>query len=100
MSTIVVLARERWFEWGLKFFAAGAAAAVLIVALMSLPQLRVIASIAFVQAALGVLVCAFGLREAQPARWKALRLRVRAAGHRLRQRLRAPAATGVVPSSG
>ena len=78
MSTVAFFARERWFEIGLKFFAMGALVALAMVALLSLPQLRVIAAIALVQAALGVAVCTWGLRETQPARFAALRMRARA----------------------
>ena len=85
MSTMVFYARERWFEVGLVFFAAGALAALAMVALLWLPQLRVIAAIAFVQAALGVAICAWGLRETQPARFATLRMRSRALAHRMRQ---------------
>ena len=85
MSTIAFHARERWFEGGLVFFAAGALIALLTLGLMWLPQLRVIAAVALVQALLGVLVCAWGLRDARPARWNALRMRLRAIGHRARQ---------------
>jgi hypothetical protein len=88
MATIAFYARERWFEFGLKFFAAGALVSLLALGLIWVPQLRVMATIAFVQAALGMLVCAMGLRETRPARWQELRIRVRSAGHRLRQRLR------------
>jgi hypothetical protein len=78
---MVFFVRERWFEIGLKFFAAGALIALAVVALMWLPQLRVIAAIAFVQAALGVVLCVWGLRITQPARFAALRRRARAWGH-------------------
>lgn len=88
MSTIVFLARERWFELGLKFFSVGAAVALATICFMGLPQLRVIAAIALVQALLGAAVCAWGLREARPARWNAMRMRVRALAHRARLRLR------------
>ena len=88
MSTLAFHARERWFEGGLAFFAVGALIALLTLGLMWLPQLRVIAAVALVQALLGVLVCALGLHEARPARWNALRMRLRAVGHRARQRLR------------
>jgi len=85
MSTIAFLARERWFELGMKFFAAGALVALATAALVWLPQLRVIAAIALVQALLGVAICAWGLRETQPARFGELRMRTRALGHRMRQ---------------
>ena len=85
MSTVAFFARERWFEIGFKFFAVGALVALATAALMWLPQLRVIAAIAFVQAALGVAVCAWGMRETQPARFAALRMRTRALGHRMHQ---------------
>jgi hypothetical protein len=61
-SSMAFFVRERWFEIGLKFFAAGALITLAMVALMWLPQLRVIAAIAFVQAALGVALCVWGLR--------------------------------------
>lgn len=83
MSTVVFFARERWFEIGLKFFTVGAVVALAMVALMWLPQLRVIAALALVQAALGVAVCVLGLRETQPARFAALRMRTYALGHRM-----------------
>jgi hypothetical protein len=85
MSTLALLARKRWFEIGLKLFAVGALVAVATAALMWLPQLRVIAAIAFVQAALGVVICAFAMRDTQPAHFAALRRRARALGHRMRQ---------------
>jgi hypothetical protein len=88
MSKIVIHARERWFELGLKFFAAGALVALIAMGAIWVPQLRILAAIAFVQALLGVAVCASGLREAQPARWNALRMRERSLVHRARQRLR------------
>ena len=82
-SSMTVFARDRWFEIGLKFFAAGALIALAMAALMWLPQLRVIAAIAFVQAALGIVLCVWGLRVTQPARFAALRMRVRAWGQRM-----------------
>lgn len=85
MSAIAFFVRERWFEIGLKFFAAGALIAFAMLALMSLPQLRVIAAIAFVQAALGVAICVWGLHDAQPARFAAWRMRTRTLGHRMRR---------------
>jgi len=84
LSSMAVFARDRWFEIGLKFFAAGALIALAMLALMWLPQLRVIAAIAFVQAALGVALCVWGLRVTQPARFAALRMRARAWGHWMR----------------
>ena len=81
MSSMAFFVRERWFEIGLKFFAAGALIALAMVALMGLPQLRIIAAIALVQAALGVALCVWGLRITQPARFTALRMRARAWGH-------------------
>jgi len=77
--------RERWFEIGLKLFAIGALVALVTAALMWLPQLRVIAAIALVQAVLGVVICAWGLRDTQPARFAALRMRAGTLGHRIRQ---------------
>ncbi len=59
------LVRERWFVWGLRFFLAGTLAALVAFALAELPQLRVIAAIALVQGALGVLVCAWGVHSGQ-----------------------------------
>ena len=88
MSAAVFWVRERWFEWGLRFFALGALAAVLTMALMSLPQMRVLGALALVQAIAGLAVCWVGLRHARPARWNALRMKVRGAAHRLRQRLK------------
>lgn len=85
MSTVAFYARERWFEIGLKFFVLGALVALAMAALLSLPQLRVIAAIAFVQAALGVAICAWGMRETQPARFHTLCMRSRALAHRIRQ---------------
>ena len=85
MSTVVFFVRERWFEIGLKFFAMAAVVALAMVALMSLPQLRVIAGIALVQAALGVAICVWGLRVTQPARFAALRMRARTWLPRLRR---------------
>ena len=82
-SSTAFFVRERWFEIGLRFFAAGALVALAMVVLMGLPQLRVIAAIAFVQAALGVALCVWGLRITQPARFAALRMRARAWGHRM-----------------
>jgi hypothetical protein len=88
MAQAAFWVRERWFEWGLRFFAVGALAAILVIALVALPQMRVLGVIALAQALAGMAVCAVGLRHARPARWNTLRMRVRAAVHRLRQRLR------------
>jgi hypothetical protein len=83
MSTVAFYARERWFEIGLGFFVLGALLALGMVALSWLPQLRVIATIALVQAVLGVALCVWGLRETQPARFAMLRMRSRALAHRM-----------------
>ena len=88
MSRAVFWVRECWFECGLRFFAAGALAAILMIALVALPQMRVLGYIALGQALAGMAVCAVGLRHARPARWNTFRMRVRGAAHRLRQRLR------------
>jgi hypothetical protein len=85
MSRLAFLARERWFEVGLRFFAAGALVALAAALVSWLPQLRALALIALAQAALGAAVCAWGLRETQPARWKQLRERTRSFGDRLRR---------------
>ena len=58
---------HRWFRLGLRFFAAGAAIAALATALLWLPQMRVLAAVALVQALLGVGICAWGLRSAPHA---------------------------------
>ncbi|MEO5764078.1 MAG: hypothetical protein ABIR52_02115, partial [Casimicrobiaceae bacterium] len=65
-------ARGGWFELGLRFFAAGAMIALILAGWVALPQLRMIAAIAFVQALLGLAICAWGLRTQRPARWNAL----------------------------
>src|SRR4029453_14250722 len=88
ISTIAFHARERWFEGGLAFFAAGALVALLTIGLMWLPQLRVIAAVALVQALLGVIIFAWGLREARPPRWNVLRVCLGGIGHRIRQRVK------------
>ena len=84
MSTMVFYARERWFEVGLMFFSIGALVALAMMALVWQAQLRVIAAIAFVQAAHCVATCAWGLRETQPARFATLRTRARTFAHRMR----------------
>jgi len=88
MSRAAFWVRERWFEWGLRFFAAGALAAILVIALVTLPQMRMLGVVALAQALAGMAVCMAGLRLARPARWNTLRMKIRAAAHRLRQRLR------------
>jgi len=89
--TTLLRFRVRWFELALRFFAAGALASVFIAALVTLPQVRILAAVALMQAVTGVAVCLLGMRIAETARWNALRMRMRAFGHRLRQRAR-PAA--------
>jgi hypothetical protein len=85
MSVAAFWVRERWFELGLRFFAAGALVAVLLIALVALPQMRVLGLAALLQALAGIAVCAIGLRHARPARWNALRMQVRARVHRAHQ---------------
>jgi hypothetical protein len=88
MAVAAFWMRERWFELGLRFFAVGAAVALLLMTLVALPQMRVLGAVALVQALAGMAVCAIGLRHARPARWNALRMRLRAVAHRARQGLR------------
>jgi len=86
--TTLLRFRARWFELALRFFAAGAAASLLVAALVSLPQIRVLAAVALMQAVTGIAVCLLGMRIAETARWNALRMHVRALGHRLHQQTR------------
>jgi hypothetical protein len=62
-ATLTFPAQERWFERGLAFFIAGVLVALLAIGLVWLPQVRVIAAVALVQALLGVIVCAWGFRD-------------------------------------
>ena len=57
-------AGDRWFAVGLRLFGACAVIAALAVGILWLPQMRVLAAIALVQAVLGVGVCMWGLHAA------------------------------------
>jgi hypothetical protein len=85
--------RERWFAYGLLFFAIGALTSTVLVGAAPLPQIRTIGLMALGQALVGVFVCAAGLRVLQPARWQAMIAGPRATrdafhthGRQLRQR--------------
>ena len=85
MGTTIGWIRERWFDYGLRFFALGALASLMMIGAAGQAQLRMIGLIALAQALGGLLVCAAGLRPAQPARWR----RVIAGLHTTRDVLRA-----------
>jgi len=58
----------RWFSLALRFFLAGAVIAALAALLLWLPQMRVLAAVALVQALLGVGVCMWGLHGSKAPR--------------------------------
>jgi len=58
----------RWFTLGLRFFVVGAVVAAVAVLMLWLPQMRVLAAVALVQALLGIAVCSWGLRGSGAAR--------------------------------
>ncbi len=70
MSATIGWIRERWFRDGLRFFALGAMASVVLIGVTGLTQIRVIGLLALGQALVGLYVCAVGVRAVQPSRWR------------------------------
>lgn len=61
-------AGDRWFAGGVRVFSVLTLLAAVALGVMWLPQLRVLAAVALVQAVLGVVVCAWGLHVARRER--------------------------------
>jgi hypothetical protein len=73
----------RWFAVWLRLFVVGMIGALAVVALGPLMQITVIGAITLVASLLGALVCAIGLANYDPARWRALQRHVTGLGESL-----------------
>ncbi|HEY1325605.1 MAG TPA: hypothetical protein VGI14_01615 [Casimicrobiaceae bacterium] len=65
-----------WFDGWLRVFVVAAIVALATVALGPLPQITMLGAGALLASLLGALVCAIGLANYDPARWRELQRRV------------------------
>lgn len=65
-----------WFDGWLRVFVVGIVGALATVALAPLPQVAVLGAATLVGSLLGALVCAIGLANDHPARWRELQSHV------------------------
>jgi hypothetical protein len=80
---------DRWFDVGLRLFAAGTiTAAMMVVVTAGMPPVRPFALLALLFAVCGVIVCAVGVRVVHPDRWPALRTTVHEFGANIGRGLR------------